>query len=195
MPRPATNQLLFCVLATVLSGCMSEHEYRAKNEHVARNAIARIENQHKQPQLSKRGKKLAMAGNSLGKVGLGERGSAKLTKAEAPFVRMSGYVVRGTDESSFVSCGSPVVSYTRVSAEAVGQLVQRYRFKAPKPLSAVYFNVEARVLSDTVEIGANRYTSVVEIKRVYPEVVGERPVCAPPPWGSLIERREVSLRR
>jgi hypothetical protein len=124
-----------------------------------------------------------------GRVTAGERGAERLTKADVPFVRMSGYVVRGSDESSFVKCGDPVVHYTRMSAGAVGVLVQRYRFKAPRPLSPVYFTVNARIIDDTVTVGENSYTSVVEIERVYPEVPDERPDCAAPTRGSLVERQ------
>jgi hypothetical protein len=102
-----------------------------------------------------------------------------------PFERMAGYVVRGTDESSFRRCGSKRIHYIRAFGEAAAHLSQRYRFNVSAPLAPVYFVFRARVLDDTVSIGDHTYTSVVEVRSVYPEEQGT-PECAAPMRGSMI---------
>ncbi|MGQ0649166.1 MAG: hypothetical protein ACT4P7_16545 [Gemmatimonadaceae bacterium] len=138
----------------------------------------------------------AATARSLGSgVTAGERGAGtRLSAAGDPFVRMAGYVVRGTDESSFRACGSPNVHFIRPGQLAVGEFVQRYRFRAPKPLTPVYFVFKARVVQDTMRVGDNLYDSVVEVSDVMPEVAGERPECARPRIGSMVESREVGSR-
>lgn len=188
--------VLILACTTLLGACMSENEYRAKGEEQTRRRIARSQNAFaaKRGQLSDREKRLANKANSIGsRFAAGER-AERLTKAEEPFVRMSGYVVRGSDESSFMKCGDPGVHYTRMSAGAVALIVQRYRFKASRPLAAVYFTINGRIIKDTITVGENSYTSVVEIERVYPEVPDERPACAAPPRGSLIDTVHVKRR-
>jgi hypothetical protein len=196
MTSPRSRVLHLLAFTALLGACMSDNEYRAKAEEQTRQRIARAEKAGADStvELTDREKALNKRANSLGsRVTTGER-AERLTKADAPFERMSGYVVRGTDESSFVKCGSSGVHYTRMSAAAVGLLVQRYRFKASRPLAPVYFTINARILDDTVTVGEHAYTSVVEIERVYPEVPDERPACAAPPRGSLVEGRQVSRR-
>lgn len=193
----ARTRIVLTLASTALVGaCMSDNEYRAKQEAMARNAMERSSKAYgqAQAQLSGREKALASRANSLGsRVTTGER-AERLAQVEVPFEKMTGYVVRGSDESSFLKCGDTGVHYTRMSASAVGQLVQRYRFKASRPLAPVYFTINARIIEDTVTVGENAYKSVVEIERVYPEVRDERPACAPPARGSLIEGRQVSRR-
>ncbi|MBC7896037.1 MAG: hypothetical protein H7066_11540 [Cytophagaceae bacterium] len=185
-------RIAFLFACTALAGaCMSDNEYRAKSEAQKRAAGPRAEKaaQNQAARGSRREQSLAKAAAAVGsKVTTGER-AERLAKADVPFTRMSGYVVRGTDESSFVKCGDSGVHYTRMSAGAVGLLVQRYRFKAPRPLSPVYFTISGRILDDTISVGTHEYISVVEIERVYPEVLDERPACAAPTRGSLIERQ------
>lgn len=194
MRRLRTVALLLLVLVP-LAACMSDEEYKARTqaESDRKVAIAQKRAGTKTPS-SKREQRADMQAQQVGgRSGLRE-GASRLTKDEAPFVRMSGYVVRGTDESSFVKCGDSHVHYTRMSAEAVGHIVQRYRFRASMPLSPVYFTVNARIIEDTVNVGDHRYDSVVEIQRVYPERPDEKPACSAPSRGSLIER-QVSLAR
>lgn len=106
-----------------------------------------------------------------------------------PFERMAGYVVRGTDESSFRRCGSTRTQYIRAVGEAAVHVTTRYRFKAPTPLAPVYFVFRARVIDDTVVVGDHTYTSVLEVRSVYPENSGETPECPAPMRGSMIADR------
>lgn len=102
---------------------------------------------------------------------------------------MAGYVVRGSDESSFRRCGSDRTHYIRVGGEAMTTVIQRYRFRAPVPLSPVYFVFNARVLEDTVVVGDHTYTSVVQVWKVFPEQPGAEPECPAPMRGSMIADR------
>lgn len=106
-----------------------------------------------------------------------------------PFERMAGYVVRGTDESSFRRCGSKQTNYIRAVGEAAVHVTTRYRFKAPTPLAPVYFVFQARVVDDTVKVGDYTYTSVLEVRSVYPEDPGGKPDCPAPMRGSMIAAR------
>jgi hypothetical protein len=167
---------------------MSDKEYRTLAEEQKRRQIARGSTPVA-AEMSDREKSLASRAAQIGgRVTVGER-AERLAKAEIPFVRMAGYVVRGSDESSFVKCGDPGVHYTRMSQMAVSNVVQRYRFRAPRPLSPVYFEIKGRILDDTIKVGDHAYTSVVEIESVYPDNPDARPACAAPPRGSLVERQ------
>jgi hypothetical protein len=106
-----------------------------------------------------------------------------------PFERVVGYVVRGTDESSFRRCGSTRTQYIRAVGEAASQVNTRYRFKASTPLAPVYFVFRARVVDDTVVVGDHTYTSVLEVRSVYPENPGEKAECPAPMRGSMIADR------
>jgi hypothetical protein len=105
------------------------------------------------------------------------------------FARVAGYVVRGSDESSFRACGSTQTHYLRPLGEAAIHVTQRYRFRASMPLAPVYFVFNARVLEDTVNVGDFTYTSVIEVRRVMPEQTGEQPDCPAPMRGSMIARQ------
>lgn len=111
------------------------------------------------------------------------------TKTEAPFVELHGYIVRGTDESSFRRCGSSRVYYTRLAPPAAAQVVQRYRFRAAALFSPVYFAVMGRMVDDTVTVGEHTYTAVVEISDILADKSEGAPECAPPPRGSMIAGR------
>lgn len=111
------------------------------------------------------------------------------TDSGPPFERLAGYVVRGTDESSFRRCGSKQTQYIRASGEAAVHVATRYRFKAPTPLSPVYFVFRARVVADTVTVGDYTYTSVLDVRSVYPENEGGKPDCPAPMRGSMIANR------
>lgn len=106
-----------------------------------------------------------------------------------PFERMAGYVVRGTDESSFRRCGSNRTHFIRVTADSWPAILQRYRFRAPVPLSPVYYVFHARVIEDTVVVGDYTYTSSVEVRRVFPEQPDSQPECPAPMRGSMIADR------
>ncbi len=102
---------------------------------------------------------------------------------------MAGYVVRGTDESSFRACGSTRTHLLRPRGEANAIILQRYRFNAPTPLAPVYFVFrEARILEDTVAVGDNTYLSVVDVRAVVPEQPGVAPECPAPGRGSMIAK-------
>lgn len=106
-----------------------------------------------------------------------------------PFQRMAGYVVRGTDESSFRVCGSTRTHLLQPRGEANAMILQRYRFNAPTPLTPVYFVFrEARIREDTVVVGDNTYLSVVEVRAVVPEQPGVTAECTAPPRGSMIAK-------
>ncbi len=109
----------------------------------------------------------------------------RLSRLEDPFVTTRGFLVRGTDEASFVICGSRTVHYARVSPLIAQRVTQYYRFRAPQLLYPVFFEVRGRVVPDTVSIGPNTYTSVLEISAVDIGKMGE-PTCSPPASGSLI---------
>lgn len=103
----------------------------------------------------------------------------------APPQRMTGYLVRGTDESSFRVCGSGRVHFLPASSAAAVVLMQEYRFRATGLLRPVYFVIKGRVLPDTTVAGVNRYTSVLQVT----EFLGgksDTPECPPPRQGSLI---------
>lgn len=102
---------------------------------------------------------------------------------------MAGYVVRGTDESSFRRCGSTRTHYIRATGESAVHLSTRYRFKAPGPLSPVYFVFRARVLEDTVVVGDYTYTSVLEVRSVFTDERSGAPECPAPMRGSMIADR------
>lgn len=112
-------------------------------------------------------------------------GGQALSKSEAPFVPMSGYFVRGSDEASFLTCGTRRVHLARMSAGAAARMVQSYRFRAPRLLAPVYFEVRARVVEDTVTVGEHTYRSVIEIQDADVKEALE-PQCAAPPSGSLV---------
>lgn len=121
----------------------------------------------------------------------GPAAAARMARPDSgpPFERMAGYVVRGTDESSFRRCGSTRTQYIRAVGEAAVHVTTRYRFKAPTPLAPVYFVFRARVIDDTVVVGDHTYTSVLEVRSVYPENSGETPECPAPMRGSMIADR------
>jgi len=102
---------------------------------------------------------------------------------------MAGYVVRGTDESSFRRCGSKRTHYIRAAGEAAVHLVTQYRFKASTPLAPVYFVFRARVIEDTVRVGDYLYTSVVEVRSVDRAASEGTPECPGPMRGSMIADR------
>jgi hypothetical protein len=116
-------------------------------------------------------------------------GEALSRKNEAPFEEIRGYVVRGTDESSFRRCGSSRVYYTRLAPPAAAQVAQRYRFRANALLSPVYFAVMGRLVDDTVTVGEHTYTAVIEISDILADKSEGTPDCAPPPRGSMIASR------
>jgi hypothetical protein len=116
-------------------------------------------------------------------------GEALSRKNEAPFEEMHGYVVRGTDESSFRRCGSSRVYYTRLAPPAAAQVAQRYRFRANALLSPVYFAVMGRLVDDTVTVGEHTYTAVIEISDILGDKSEGTPDCAPPPRGSMVASR------
>ena len=116
-------------------------------------------------------------------------GEALSRKNDDPFVEMRGYIVRGTDESSFRRCGSSRVYYTRLAPPAAAQVAQRYRFRANSLLSPVYFAVKGRLVDDTVTVGDHTYTSVIEISDILGEQSEGTPACPPPPRGSMIASR------
>ncbi|MBK8248256.1 MAG: hypothetical protein IPK85_12745 [Gemmatimonadetes bacterium] len=116
-------------------------------------------------------------------------GEALSPKGEAPFEEVRGYIVRGTDESSFRRCGSSRVYYTRLAPPAAAQVAQRYRFRANALLSPVYFAVMGRMVDDTVTVGTHTYTAVIEISDILGDKSEGTPACAPPPRGSMIASR------
>lgn len=116
-------------------------------------------------------------------------GEALSRKNEAPFEEMRGYIVRGTDESSFRRCGSSRVYYTRLAPPAAAQVAQRYRFRAASLLSPVYFAVMGRLVDDTVTVGEHTYTAVIEISDILGDKSEGTPDCAPPPRGSMVASR------
>lgn len=179
-----------------LTACMKDSEYRAESERRLRQKVAWEAKASEQPKENAREKRLNSASSQIGgKASMGERASGRLATVDVPFTKMSGWIVRGTDESSFVKCGGARdVYFTRIAAEVVGQVVQRYRFKAPSPFVPVYYEFDGRLLDDTVEVGTNRYTRVVEISRLYPEAPEKRPACTAPRRGSLVGEQLLSAR-
>ena len=154
--------------------------YRRESERAAKIAST-VKLSPREKWADTRAKEIGGAG------GTGERGAAsRLAKRDLPFEKVWGYVVRGTDESSFKPCGSDRVYYTRVGPGVIGELVQRYRFKSPTVLTPVYFELMARLVEDTVVLGDHVYTAVAEINHVFPEVPGLQPACPRPRRGSLI---------
>lgn len=132
-----------------------------------------------------------LAKGPLGGTAAGGAGRSRAARPDSgpPFERMAGYVVRGTDESSFRRCGSKQVQYIRAVGEAAVHVSTRYRFRAPTPLAPVYFVFRARVVGDTVVVGDYTYTSVLEVRSVYPENPGEKPDCPAPMRGSMVAER------
>lgn len=118
-----------------------------------------------------------------------QSGQAAKSDSGPSFERMAGYVVRGSDESSFRRCGSNQTHFVRVRGEAAVHVTQRYRFKAPVPLSPVYFVFRARVIGDTVVVGDYTYTSVLDVRSVFPDQAGSEPDCPAPMRGSMIAQR------
>lgn len=178
-------------LGLLLLGACNTEEYERQRE--AAKAIR--DATPKAPQLTKREKasaqRAAAVGGGASNLNVMTRGAAsQLVKSEIPFSRMAGYAVRGSDESSFKICGSPGVHYLRLGPDAAAQLVQRYRFRATKPLSPVYFVLKARIINDTVAVGENHYHSVLEVEEVLPEVDGVAPDCPAPRRGSLVAARD-----
>jgi hypothetical protein len=104
-----------------------------------------------------------------------------------PVVRVSGYVVRGTDEASFLPCGSGRVHFLRLAPRATFQVNEAYRFRSAGMLQPTYFVFRARLLDDTVTHGGHRYRAIAEVAGVEP--VTGAPDCAPPRAGSLIGRQ------
>lgn len=111
--------------------------------------------------------------------------SAMDSARAAPPRRITGYLVRGTDESSFRVCGTGKVHFLPASSASAVVLLQEYRFRATGLLRPIYFVIKGRVLPDTVIAGANRYTSVLQVT----EFLGgknDTPECPPPRPGTLI---------
>jgi hypothetical protein len=121
----------------------------------------------------------------------GGAGQQRLARPDSgpPFERIAGWVVRGTDESSFRRCGSKRTQYIRAVGEAAVHVSTRYRFKAPTPLAPVYFVFRARIVDDTVVVGDYTYTSVLEVRSVFPENPDEKSDCPAPMRGSMIATR------
>lgn len=129
------------------------------------------------------------AGVSLGSQPKQPPAAATPIDSGPSYERMAGYVVRGTDESSFRRCGSTQTHLLRPRGEANALILQRYRFKAPTPLTPVYFVFrEARIIHDTVVVGDNTYLSVVDVRAVVPEQPEVTPECPTPGRGSMISR-------
>lgn len=190
LPSPCATRLLF-VLGLLLLGACNTEEY----ERQRAAAVAARDARPKAAPLSKREQRSAQIAAAVGGGGsnlqIMTRGAAsQLARSELPFTRIPGYVVRGTDESSFKACGVAGVHFLRLGPNAAAQLVQRYRFRATKPFSPVYFVLLARILKDTVTVGENVYDSVIEVDEVVPEVDGEQPDCPAPRRGSLIATRD-----
>jgi hypothetical protein len=99
---------------------------------------------------------------------------------------MRGYVVKGTDESSFRRCGSSRVYFARVAPPTASRFAQHYRWSAQGILDPVYVVVMGRFVEDTVTIGENRYTGVVEIRDLLIDRSKEPPACPSPKRGSMI---------
>lgn len=164
-------------------------KYRRESERAAKMAASPSKLTEREQYLSDRAKQIG------GAVGAGERGAGgRFAKVDAAFGKVSGYVVRGTDESSFKPCGSDRVYYTRIGPGVISELVQRYRFKSPTVLTPVYFELFARFIEDTVTLGDHVYTAVAEINYVFPEVPGSAPACPRPRRGSLISATNLAGR-
>jgi hypothetical protein len=178
------NLRQWATLLVLGSGCVdyerakrSEAETRAQRDA---RAIARKQSGEKAPAKGG-GDKLQGINRATGE--------ALSRKNEEPFVEMRGYIVRGTDESSFRRCGSSRVYYTRLAPPAAAQVAQRYRFRAAALLSPVYFAVMGRVVDDTVTVGEHTYTAVIEISDILGDKSEGTPECAPPPRGSMVASR------
>ena len=181
--------LLALVLGPAVAGGCSTEEYERQRDAArrARDAAPPKEVPTAREKASAR-RAASVAGGGGGVLGAGERGAAApFAKSDEPFVRIAGWVVRGTDEASFRPCGSGRVSFIRGSQVAAPRLVQRYRFRAPAPLHPVYFEVKGRIRDDTIAVGSHVYTSVIEIAELVPEVPDAVPACPAPRRGSLIE--------
>lgn len=181
VPRSFGN---LAALLVLVSGCVdyerakqTEEEIRARRDAMT---VARKQG----------GDKAAGKGSGEKLQGVNRAGGEALSrKNEAPFEEMRGYIVRGTDESSFRRCGSSRVYYTRLAPPAAAQVAQRYRFRANALLSPVYFAVMGRLVEDTVTVGEHTYTAVIEISDILGDKSEGTPECAPPPRGSMVASR------
>lgn len=179
-----SHRTLWLLLGLLTStGCIDYERSKRQEESIREQRAQRQIERTKQ----KGGKSAANSRSSLGQIN--RAAGEKLGSDADPFVEIRGYVVRGTDESSFRRCGASRVYYTRMSPPAAAQIAQRYRFRAPKLLYPVYFVVMGRVVDDTVTVGANHYDAVIEISEVLAEQSEKEPDCAPPPAGSMVAAR------
>ena len=182
-----TAQALVAALLLASTACIDYERSKQKEQEIRAQRDAR-EIARKQAGEKKVRRDAQAAEARLGQVNRAQ-GEQFTRTNEDPFVEIHGYIVRGTDESSFRRCGSSRVYYTRLSPPAAAQVAQRYRFRAPKLLYPVYFAVMGRIVADTVTVGENVYESVIEISEVLAELSEGEPDCAAPPRGSLVATR------
>jgi hypothetical protein len=177
-------------LGLSLVGCADQERRRAKAAEVAAGSagIAAL-----QPKVGSRGLAEGTAAARLG-TPRGPRAPqlrpAELrqkARADLSYQTVRGYVVQGSDESSFRPCGSSKVYFIHGPAEPKFVLTQRYRYLAFAPLVPIYFELSAAYTDSTINIGPNTYTAIAFVKSVGD---GDKPPanCPRPGRGSMIAK-------
>jgi hypothetical protein len=114
----------------------------------------------------------------------GNRG-AEDTTAKIPFVRKTGYVIRGTDVMMFHPCGDTTSYFVVAGGAAMQRIAQRYKFSVGHPYVPMYIDLQLRFLHDTVSSGDYVFTRVADVKDVYQEA-GKPKECLPPSRAAMV---------
>lgn len=186
--RVSTTLIVCLIAATACSGGdpkTSRAMQAPTKESVARDS-ARMTSTLRGADTTAGGKGTAAADTSRPPA---DTASAPAVPPQPPLVTLYGWLARGDYEDSFQECGKKAVHFVRPVGPAAGSLItQHYRFRALRPLTAVYFAFRGRIADDTVTLGPHVYTTTLRVQTVLPETRSDDRKCSAPPSGSLIAR-------
>lgn len=105
---------------------------------------------------------------------------------EIPFERKSGWLVKGTDLLLFLPCGEGDDYLVTGPGPALARLNQRYKFEQPRPYTAMYIELNVRLLQDTTTVGDNTFTRVADVEQLFP-AADTPPACRRPTQSRVVE--------
>lgn len=105
---------------------------------------------------------------------------------EVPFQRRSGWLVKGTDLLLFLPCGEGEDYLVTGPGPALARINQRYKFEQPRPYTAMYVELNVRLLHDTTTVGGNTFTRVADTEQLFP-AADTPPACRRPTQSRVVE--------
>lgn len=170
--------MLLFVAGSLIGACAPTADGKAESRRERRQRVAQ-----------RRGTKIAVKQNAQREAqrdfaaGSAEGGTRAVP---IPFERRTGWIVKGTDLLLFLPCGEGDDYLVKGPGPALTRLNQRYKFEQPRPYTAMYVELNVRLLHDTTTVGGNTFTRVADMEQIFP-ATDAPPACRRPRQSRVVE--------